>query len=163
MKQKIFIPFVFFILSTSSSFAVIDVKKDDSYKTTQHFKNDFFSKNKKIKKRKFCLRNVFVIKKKLKRVRVRNEKKESKKANWSLGLSILGIVFLLSAGASAFIGILSLLLSIVGVIMGILALKEIKKNPETLKGKRMASLGIILGLLWFTIWLILLFIWVSGG
>jgi len=156
MKQKIIILLGFFILNTFSSFAVIDVKKDNSIKTIQHFKNDKFSKKESTKKRKFRLRDLFVIKKKLKRVKEKNDKKESKKANWSLGLSILGIVLLLSLGESTVFGLLAFLSAILGFIMGVLALIEINKNPDTLKGKKMAWIGIILGVLWFGVALLLL-------
>lgn len=149
MKLKIFTLLLLFNLTSFSSFAVIDVKQKTPNTTTQHFKKDTFSKNKKLKKQKFRLRKLFVIKKKFWKAKKKNEKKESKKANWSLGLSILGIIIVLALTRVhplfSFLGILS---SIISVLLGILGLKEIKENPDTLKGKSSAWGAIIISIVW---------------
>jgi hypothetical protein len=54
------------------------------------------------------------------------------------------------------LAVLNALASIIAIVFGFSSLKEIRKNPEIFKGKKLATLEIILGLLSLVSWLIIL-------
>ena len=146
MKLKIFTLILLFCFSSFSSFAVIDSPERVQTERIQNFQKENFSKKKNIKKRKFRLRDLFQWKKKIKKARKENKKNFSPIALASLilavggiGLVLLGTILGLPFLSYAFIGA-----EVAAFIAGILGLRDIKANPEKLKGKGMAWAGIII-------------------
>lgn len=65
---------------------------------------------------------------------------------------VLGIV---SVCIAVYLG---LICGIIGLVLGILAMKEIDRNPQTMKGKGMAIAGIVLGAIGIVLQVVLLLI-----
>jgi len=170
MKLKIFTLLILFNLTSFSSFAVIDVKKDTSAKNTRNFKKELFSKKKKIKKRKFRLRDFFVIKRFFKKTKSKN-KRETKKIHTAAllsGIFAALVIILLRISSSLilgglFIDISMVLSAIVALILGIYGKKEIKKNPDLFKGEILSVFGIVVSTLFLAFLLFFFAIAISRG
>jgi len=153
MKLKIITFLLLFSFSSFFSFAVVDSKDRVQTEKVQNFQKEDISKSahrvvgqKKIKKRKFRLRDLFQLKKKIKKAKKENEKKFSKLALISLisafagiGIATLASILMVGILPYAFLGA-----ELVAFVTGILGLGEIKRDPENLKGKGMALAGIII-------------------
>jgi len=105
------------------------------------------NQKRKAKRKKFSLKNLFKWKKKKRKNTTKKTK--NKKADWSPIISVLSIlpIFL----GNWFGLILLILLNLTAITLGILALREIKKNPEQ-RGKGSAWTGI-----WVSIFLLAIF------
>jgi len=57
-----------------------------------------------------------------------------------------------------FIPIVSLLACVLGVVFSAIALKEIKRNPESFYGKGLAVAGLVLGILMFLIFVFIVIV-----
>jgi len=170
MKLKIFTLLLLFNLNSFSSYAVLDVKEDVVSKTTQNFKKENFSKNKKLKKRKFRLRDLFVIKRTLKKAKRRN-KGEKKKLHLAALLSgiFATIVIILARISSSmissaiFLDVLLILFAIAALILGIIGKKKIKKNPDQFKGEILSVFGIVTSALLLATLLFVIFVALVRG
>ena len=158
MKLKILTFLLLFSLSSFSSFAIIDIKKKEPTERIQNFKKENFSKKKKFKKRKFRLRDLFRWKKKIKKVKPIDETKIIPSAWWSLSLGILGTLIILLPGFSFLVFLIFIALQLSALILGILALKGIERNPQIFRGKNIAWAGITIFILW-TLLILAFFIW----
>ena len=160
MKLKILTLLLLFSLSSFSAFAVIDSKKRVQTQRIQNFQKENFSKKKKIKKRKFRLRDLFRWKKKFKKVKPIDETKVIPSAWWNLSLGILGTFIILLPGFSTFGFLIFIALQLSALILGILALKGIKRNPQIYRGKGIAWAGISIVILW-TLLILAFAIWIN--
>ena len=149
MKLRILMLFFFFTFSTSSTFAVIDVNEQEPTQRIQNFPKENFSKKKNIKKRKFRLRDFFKLKKKIKKARKVDKKEISTHAIISLVLALsgIGIGIMALRHATLFLAYLFFGAELGAIILGVLGLYKIMRNPENLKGKGLAWAGIIIPLL----------------
>jgi len=160
MKLKIITLFLLFFFNSISSFAVIDTKKRVQSEQVQNFPKENFSQKKKIKKRKFRLRDLFQWKKKIKKARKKEKKEISNFAIGSLACAILGtIAFIFYVSNLSFYIYVFLLFEISAFVLGKIALSKIKKEPEKLRGEIMARIGVIIPVLWALI-IIGLFLWI---
>ena len=149
MKLKIITLLLLFSFGSFSSLAVVDTKERVQ---TERIQN--------IKKRKFRLRDLFQWKKKIKKPRKENTKKISVTALISFICGVLGMASLLLIFANTVWNpiLLTIGLKLVALTLGILSLLgPLKNNPEQLKGKWMAWIGIGLSVLFGCFILFLIF------
>lgn len=176
MKLKIFslILFCFFNFSTTSS-AALDVKKKEDIEISKKDKlrearihstqnRKWYQKKRKkrkVKKRRFRLRDLFNWKKtsrKGKKIEPLTDKKTSTSALLSAIFAIAGL-FLLILFSSYYYSIIPIAFAIFNVlafILGIKGLREIKRNPDELEGKTDAWIGLIISGFWIAIFIFLL-------
>lgn len=143
MKLKIITLLLLFSICSFSSFAVIDSKERVLTERIQSFPKENFSKKKTIKKRKFRLWDLFQLKKKVRKARKEGKKKVSIFAVISFVLAAIGTAILISGDLSGIL-LIFLLIVLAAFITGMIGLSRIKQNPERLKGKVLARLGIII-------------------